>query len=286
MNTSISRFALVMALSVGLVLGSVQQTQAQVSGGAGGGFGGVAVIDLSSLEEVRQAVDYMNQQLAELDKIMNINEEILNSLGLGGNGPASLIFQGVMELVCGKFQLPQFDFYYNININLPDLPDSLCDWFGFGAGYRSNFWQRVTGSVLNATIFNENNHYTNPAVRDRAGQVIRHNRDVPTTAQSLAIRRNRQVSYQNIINKAMAIGMNGATVAGDYGARIKQAADTAKSSKSLRGDIQANTAALITLMEVNQLIAVQLATLNELLATERLQTQETTLIVPEEDPQP
>ena len=109
-----------------------------------------AVIDIPGLAVIKDTMQMVNQQLQQLQELTNIQDEILDSIGTAtGIDSNSILFQGLMELACGKFELPRIVLpgFPIPNIRLPDLPDSLCDWFGYGDNYQSNLWARVFATI-------------------------------------------------------------------------------------------------------------------------------------------
>ncbi len=128
----------------------------------------VMTIDLSQLSVIRDTLQTVNQQLQKLQELTNIQQEVLDAIGEAtGIDPNSILFQGLMELACGKFQLPRLRFTFPMpNIRFPDMPDSLCDWFGYGDNYQSNLWGRVFGSLENAIKYSETMYFINTASAD------------------------------------------------------------------------------------------------------------------------
>ncbi len=136
----------------------------------------VPTIDLSQLAVIKDTMQTVNQQLQQLQDLTNIQQEVLDAIGEAtGLDPNGIIFQGLMELACGKFQLPRIRFNLPMpNIRFPDLPDNLCDWFGYGSGYQSNLWGRAFGSLENAIKYSETMYFINTA-SDEFNQALNEN---------------------------------------------------------------------------------------------------------------
>lgn len=196
-------------------------------------------IDPSNLEQVRQIYQQIEEQRKKLEGILNMQDKILGAIGeYTGLDPNGILFQGLMELACGKFQFPQIRLPNLPNFTLPDLPDSLCDWFGYGDGYSSNLWSRVAGSVCNSEIYVETMFFENPAARDASCQLIGQSsggggggsgsaqaRPVPVETQ-LKIRNQRAVAKQESIISGLSVSMNAMKTSSESGAQIKNFVDT------------------------------------------------------------
>ncbi|MGE0252233.1 MAG: hypothetical protein AB7G80_06365 [Dongiaceae bacterium] len=246
--------------SVFLVLGclSASPAKAQISGGGGAGISGVPVFDLSAIKEIQTTVQYLNEQINQLRQIQNIGRDIYSTLG---NYIDPLLLQGLFELACGKFTLPQFDYYFAFNIQLPDIPRDACSFFGFGDGYQSNFWQRATATAKNAIITAERTFYTNPPQRDSSGNVTGPSSSAPASIDDrLRVQgaRNRALEQETIKRWA-----NGTHV-------ISQASAANAQLDTLREKITA---------EENKTVLAQLGIQNNILIT---QTQLLTVLLSQE----
>ena len=224
-------------------------------------------LDPSNLEQVREIYTHIEEQRKKLEGILNAQDKILDAVGeYTGIDTKGILFQGLMELACGKFKFPQIRLPNLPNFTLPDLPDSLCDWFGYGAGYSSNLWSRVAGSVCNSEIYVETVFFENPAARDTSCQLIGQSsgggtgggsaqaRAVPVETQ-LKIRNQRMVAKQESLVSGLSISYNTMHEAGNAGAQMKKFVDT--KPENLYGQMDLQNAILIAIYQQNaQMIGV------------------------------
>lgn len=210
-------------LTFGIFIASTP-ANAQVSGG-------VSVFDWKVFPEAVKQVEALNKQIRDLEEMLDYQKQFQKAMGEFGVDQETLNLLGLIaDIACGRYQLPQFDYWFNLNFRLPQLPRDPCtlaqQLLPSGNLNLSN-WQSATGTLDNAFATTRKLFFADP------GQ---NNGQLPVD-QQLKIRADRNKQYRASIINANALGENGQTTAG-YGA--KKINDLAKAeTTTLRADTKA-----------------------------------------------
>ena len=231
-------------------------TQAQVGGG-------ISVFDWKVFPEAVKTVQGINEQIRQLEEMLDYQKQFQKAMGEFGIDQDTLNLLGLIaDIACGRYQLPQFSYWYNLNFRLPVLPPDPCtlaqQLLPSGNLNLTN-WHTATGTLENAFGTTRKLFFADP--NQNGG-------NLPVEEQ-LRLRNERQKGLRGDVINANAVGEYTQTSSANANKRLN---DLVKAeTKNLRGDVRANTAAIAAIGEQNTAIIVLLSSIAKLEAKKEMQ---------------